>query len=129
MTKAELLTKVSEKVSQKVEGVSKKQVSETVDALFETLMEVLCTEDEAASRFSYPGFGTFTVKNRAARKGHNPHTGEEITIKASKAVSFKAAAALKTKLNGEKEEVKVVETKKTAKKDGEKKSCKKSSKK
>ena len=78
MTKAELLTKVSEKVAQKVENVSKKQVAETVDALFDTLKEVLCSKDEAASRLSYPGFGTFTVKQRAERKGRNPHTKEEI---------------------------------------------------
>lgn len=124
MTKAELLTKVSEKV----ENVSKKQVAETVDALFDTLKEVLCSEDEAASRLSYPGFGTFTVKQRAERKGRNPHTKEEITIKASKAVSFKAAAALKTALNGCEEEEKA-EAKKSAKKDGEKKACKKGCKK
>lgn len=41
------------------------------------------------------GFGTFVVKERAARKGRNPATGEEIKIKASKVVSFKAGAALK----------------------------------
>ena len=128
MTKAELLTKVSEKVAQKVENVSKKQVAETVDALFDTLKEVLCSEDEAASRLSYPGFGTFTVKQRAERKGRNPHTKEEITIKASKAVSFKAAAALKTALNRCEEEEKA-EAKKSAKKDGEKKACKKGCKK
>jgi len=41
------------------------------------------------------GFGTFGIKSRAARKGRNPQTGEEIKIKASKSVSFKAGAALK----------------------------------
>jgi DNA-binding protein HU-beta len=41
------------------------------------------------------GFGTFAVKNRAARKGRNPSTGEEIKIKASRTVGFKAGAALK----------------------------------
>ncbi len=41
------------------------------------------------------GFGTFTVKSRAARKGRNPQTGEAIKIKASKTVGFKAGAALK----------------------------------
>ena len=41
------------------------------------------------------GFGTFTVKSRAARKGRNPQTGKEIKIKASKTVGFKAGAALK----------------------------------
>jgi DNA-binding protein HU-beta len=41
------------------------------------------------------GFGTFAVKNRAARKGRNPSTGEEIKIKASRTVGFKAGAGLK----------------------------------
>ncbi len=41
------------------------------------------------------GFGTFQVKERSARKGRNPKTGEEIKIKATKTVSFKAGAALK----------------------------------
>ena len=41
------------------------------------------------------GFGTFQVKERSARKGRNPKTGEEIKIKASKTVSFKVGAALK----------------------------------
>ena len=41
------------------------------------------------------GFGAFTIKSRAARKGRNPSTGEEIKIKASKTVGFKAGAALK----------------------------------
>ena len=67
------------------------------------------------------------MKQRAERKGRNPHTKEEITIKASKAVSFKAAAALKTALNGCEEEK--AEAKKSAKKDGEKKACKKGCKK
>ena len=41
------------------------------------------------------GFGTFSIKSRAARKGRNPSTGEEIKIKASKTVGFKAGIALK----------------------------------
>ena len=45
------------------------------------------------------GFGTFSVKERAARKGRNPATGETIKIKASKQVSFKAGTALKASVN------------------------------
>jgi DNA-binding protein HU-beta len=44
------------------------------------------------------GFGTFTVKKRAARKGRNPQTGETIKIKASKTVGFKAGKGLKGKI-------------------------------
>ena len=46
-------------------------------------------------RFSFSELGTFTVSDRSARKGRNPSTGEVIKIKASKAVRFKAAPALK----------------------------------
>jgi len=46
-------------------------------------------------RCSYPGFGTFTLTKRKARKGRNPQTGETIKIKASKSIKFKPAPALK----------------------------------
>ena len=46
------------------------------------------------------GFGTFQVKERAARKGRNPQTGEEIDIAASKSPTFSASKALKDKVNG-----------------------------
>ncbi|EPL0707270.1 HU family DNA-binding protein, partial [Acinetobacter baumannii] len=46
------------------------------------------------------GFGTFTVKKRAARTGRNPKTGEELQIAASKVPSFKAGKALKEAVNG-----------------------------
>ena len=49
-------------------------------------------------RFGWPGFGTFTVKQRAARQGRNPRTGEVMEVKASSTVSFKPAPALKGKL-------------------------------
>ena len=49
-------------------------------------------EDE---RFSYPGFGTFVVRTRKARKGRNPKTGAEITIAESSTVGFKPAKNLK----------------------------------
>ena len=45
------------------------------------------------------GFGTFEVKERAERKGRNPQTGEEITIKAAKIPSFKAGKSLKDAVN------------------------------
>ena len=121
MTKAELLSCVSSKV----EVLKKKQTSDIVDAVFESLSEAICT----GARFSYPGFGTFTIKERAERDGRNPRTNEPIKIKASKTVSFKAAPALKVALNVEdkkakKEEVKE-EAKKETKKAPAKKGCKK----
>jgi DNA-binding protein HU-beta len=64
----------------------------------DTTFDVLGKSIKKAGRFAYPGFGTFTVRNRKARKGRNPRTGEIITIKPSKTVGFKAAPALKKSL-------------------------------
>lgn len=90
MTKAELI----ERIQGNVEGLNKKQTAELVAAVFENVGAAI--KDDG--RFAYPGFGTFTVKTRAARKGRNPRTGQEITIKASKNVGFKPAPSLKEKL-------------------------------
>ena len=49
-------------------------------------------------RFSYPGFGTFTVKKRKARKGRNPKTGEIIDIAPTRTVAFKPAPNFKASL-------------------------------
>jgi len=91
MTKAELIEKLH---SNAPEGTTKKLCVELVENLFETMAAVIKKE----SKFAYPGFGTFVVRKRKARKGRNPQTGDIIKIKASKTVGFKAAAALKAKL-------------------------------
>lgn len=90
MTKAELI----DTVHASLEGVSKKETGEIVQAVFDGLALSIKT----GKRFSYPGFGTFNVKERAARRGRNPRTGKDITIAASKTVSFKAAPGLKSEL-------------------------------
>jgi DNA-binding protein HU-beta len=64
----------------------------------DTVTETIAGELRKGERFSIPGFGTFAVSNRAARLGRNPRTGEEIKIKASKGVRFKAGAKLKGSL-------------------------------
>lgn len=84
--KAELVEKVAEKTN-----LTKKDVTATVEALFETIEEVLASGDKV----QVIGFGTFEVRDRAARKGRNPQTGEEIQIPASKVPGFKAGKALK----------------------------------
>jgi DNA-binding protein HU-beta len=53
----------------------------------------------AGKKVSLPGFGTYQVRARAARKGRNPQTGEEIDIKASKSPGFSAAKAFKESCN------------------------------
>ena len=90
MTKADLI----ESVAKQGEGMTKKAAGEMVDALFLTLGKTIKKE----GRFTYPGFGTFTVRARKARKGRNPQTGAEIKIKASKTVGFKPAKELKGSL-------------------------------
>ena len=90
MTKAELVDKVHEAAG---DGMSKKAVGEIVEATFDALAGAI-----GEGRFSYPGFGTFTVKERAAREGRNPRTGDTIKIAASKTVGFKPAPKMKDAL-------------------------------
>ena len=71
--------------------LTKKDVSAVVDALFETIQEAL----QAGEKVQVIGFGNFEVRERAARKGRNPQSGEEIQIEASKVPAFKAGKALK----------------------------------
>jgi DNA-binding protein HU-beta len=88
MTKADLIETVA------AQGLTKKAAAELVDALFVTIGKSIKKE----GRFAYPGFGTWTVRSRKARKGRNPQTGAEIKIKASKTVGFKPAKELKSGL-------------------------------
>lgn len=90
MTKGELL----DAVASKNPGLSKKQVGEVVEALFETIGSAI----EKEGKFAYAGFGTFDVRKRAARTGRNPQTGQEMQIPESKTVGFKPAKALKDRL-------------------------------
>ena len=92
MTKDELVTAVIK--SCKGDDLTKRLVSDVIDATFENIGKSIKKE----KRFAYPSFGTFTVRNRKARKGRNPQTGAEIKIKASKTVGFKPAPNLKGSL-------------------------------
>lgn len=91
MTKAELIEKLHVVAPA---DLNKKQTGHMVEAVF----DVLGTAIKKDGRFSYPGFGTFTVKKRKSRKGRNPRTGEAITIRASKTVTFKPAPSFKDEL-------------------------------
>ena len=88
MTKADLIQSVA------ALGMTKKAAGEMVDSLFGTISKTIKKD----GRFSYPGFGTWTVRQRKARMGRNPQTGAEIKIKASKTVGFKPAKELKADL-------------------------------
>jgi len=86
MNKTELVSVVSEKTE-----FSKKESAQIVDALFASIEEALAKGEKV----QLIGFGTFEVRERAARKGHNPQTGAEIEIPASKVPAFKPGKALK----------------------------------
>lgn len=86
MTKGDLVNAVA-----KAAGLKKTAAGDAVDAIFENLARAIRKD----KRFQVPGFGTFTVRSRKARKGRNPQTGDEISIKASRTVGFKPAPDLK----------------------------------
>ena len=71
--------------------LSKKDASKAVDAVFDTIQNALAQGD----KLSLIGFGTFEVRDRAARTGRNPQTGKDIQIPASKVPAFKPGKGLK----------------------------------
>ncbi len=92
MTKSELINKVYE--MNKKRGYSKTAINEICDSVFYHLRTAIKKD----KRFTYPGFGTWTVRKRKARKGRNPQTGEVITISASKTVGFRPSPNFKNSL-------------------------------
>ncbi|WCK56073.1 HU family DNA-binding protein [Aneurinibacillus sp. Ricciae_BoGa-3] len=86
MNKTELIAKVSETAE-----LTKKDATKAVEAVFDAIAEAL----KAGDKVQLIGFGNFEVRERAARKGRNPQTGEEIEISASKVPAFKPGKALK----------------------------------
>ncbi|MEQ9764378.1 HU family DNA-binding protein [Streptococcus jiangjianxini] len=84
--KQDLIAKVAEATE-----LTKKDSAAAVDAVFEAIEGFLAEGDKV----QLIGFGNFEVRERAARKGRNPQTGEEISIAASKVPAFKAGKALK----------------------------------
>ncbi|MGI6168176.1 MAG: HU family DNA-binding protein [Christensenellales bacterium] len=89
MNKTELIAVVAEKAE-----ISKKEAEKTVSAFVEAVGEALAKGEKV----QLVGFGTFEVRQRAARKGLNPLTKQEIDIPASKAPAFKAGKALKERV-------------------------------
>ena len=90
MNKAELIAKISEESK-----LTKKAAETALDAFVTSVEEAL----KNGEKVQLVGFGTFEVRERAARKGINPQTKAEIKIPASKAPVFKAGKALKELVN------------------------------
>ena len=86
MNKAMLVAKLADAT-----GMTKKQAGESLDAVLDSITDALKKGDKV----TLTGFGTFEVRNRAARKGRNPQTGAEIQIPATKVPAFKAGKAFK----------------------------------
>jgi len=90
MNKGELIDAVAGSA-----GLSRADATKAVDGILEAIQGTL----SGGGSVSLVGFGTFSVKARAARMGRNPRTGEAISIKASNVPGFKAGKALKEAVN------------------------------
>jgi DNA-binding protein HU-beta len=92
--KADLINSLADSV----EGLTRRQATAAFEAVFGAITDALKSGEGA----KIPGFGSFSVSERAARKGRNPATGASITIKASKSVRFKVGKELKESVNKKK---------------------------
>lgn len=90
MTKAELIDAIAESA-----GVSKADAERTVQAFFDVVVD----KTKQGGKVAWPGFGSFSTTERAARTGRNPQTGAEVQIPASTAMKFTASSSLKSALN------------------------------
>ena len=96
MNKAELVEKIAQKT-----GLSPRDARTVGDAVFETDPSVVLIPADLApgGKDAISGFGTFEARERKARTGRNPHTGQTLNIPASRAPAFKAGKPLKETLN------------------------------
>ncbi len=90
MNKSEFVNAVADSAE-----VTKADAERAIEAVFKVVKNAL----KAGDSIALVGFGTFTVRTRAARTGRNPRTGDEISIKASNVPAFKPGKALKDALN------------------------------
>jgi DNA-binding protein HU-beta len=92
--KADLVNSIVDRV----EGLTRRQAVEAFEAVFDSITDALRSGEGA----KVPGFGSFVLAERAARKGRNPATGESISIKASRSVRFRVGKELKESVNKKK---------------------------
>jgi integration host factor subunit beta len=91
MTKSELI----EKISEKVDGLSKKQTEVIVETIFDSIKESLAKGGKVEIR----GFGNFRLRSRNARKARNPKTGEAVDVPPKKVPYFKVGKELREMVN------------------------------
>lgn len=93
MTKLEIVTNLYEKL-----GFSKRECANIVDSFFEIIKKTLA----AGENVKVSGFGNFLVKEKKARRGRNPQTGDEIEISMRKVLNFRISQVLKDEINDKK---------------------------
>ena len=89
MNKSELIDSIADK-----SGLNKTQAGDALNAVMESVGEAL----EAGESISLVGFGTFSVKDRKARTGRNPKTGEEVPVTPRRVVTYKASQKVKDRI-------------------------------
>ena len=90
MVRIDIVGKVCEKV-----GFSNKEVAKIVESVFDIIKETLQREDKVL----VSGFGNFVIRNKRARRGRNPQTGDHIEITPRRILTFKPSPVLKASLN------------------------------
>jgi DNA-binding protein HU-beta len=90
MNKSQLAEAAAERA-----GLSKGEAAKALDAVLDSITSAL----QSGEKVSLTGFGTFEVRNRAARTARNPQTGAEMQVAASKAPAFKAGKGFKDAIN------------------------------
>lgn len=95
MNKTEMAVKLAKKT-----GLSQGKAAEVLDAIFSAQPRtgIIATALDAGEKVTVPGFGTFATRQRAARQGRNPATGETITIPERQYVYFKAGKTLRERV-------------------------------
>ena len=91
MNKSQLAEAAAERA-----GLSKGEATKALDAVLDSITSAL----QSGEKVSLTGFGTFEVRDRAARTARNPQTGQEMQVAASKAPAFKAGKGFKDAVNG-----------------------------
>jgi len=90
MTKADLIELVYDKV-----GLSKRESADLVETFFDIIKETL----ENGENIKLSGFGSFNIRDKRARRGRNPQTGESITITPRRVLTFKSSNVFRDQLN------------------------------
>ena len=94
MNKSEMARKLASR-----SGLTQAQSAEVLEIVFSPVLGIIADQLDAGEKVSIGGFGTFEARERAARSGRNPRTGEAITIEAKKYPAFKAASSLKDRVS------------------------------